>query len=141
MPQDGSMSALIVSKVSQVARGLSNISTKIDPNWAGGELLIAVHNFSRDIITLDYSEPICTVIFFENKTSSKKAPRSGGIDRFSIASSQEAKIKRWILNIIPIIIVLAVPAIAYLIYGEGVIFTASVTIGVALSQIVAKITG
>lgn len=139
MPRDGSVSALVVSKLSQVARGLSNISTKIDPNWQGGSLLIALHNFSRDSIALKYSEEICSLVFFENKVSSKKAPRSGGIDRFNIASSQKARFKRLILQSLPIIVVLIIPALVYWRFGKSVIFDASIPISVAISQLLAKI--
>ena len=138
MPGNGSVSALIVSKVSQVARGLSNISTKIDPNWQGGSLLIAVHNFSRDSIILKYSEEICSVVFFENKVSSKRPPRSGGVDRFNIASSQGAKLKRVIVKYSPIIVVLIIPAVVYWLFGKSVIFDASIPISVAISQLLSK---
>ncbi|NWF61163.1 MAG: hypothetical protein HXY43_18375 [Fischerella sp.] len=69
MPQDGSISALILSRVSQVSRGLSNISTKVDPGWAEGELLIPVQNFSRDVIELKHKEKFCTIIFFKNESA------------------------------------------------------------------------
>lgn len=46
MPQDRTLSALIVSKVSQVSAGLSHIATTIDPDWSGN-LAIAVHNHAR----------------------------------------------------------------------------------------------
>lgn len=139
MPQDGSVSALIVSKVSQVAKGLSNISTKVDPNWAGGQLLIAVHNFSREPINLAYSESICTIIFFDNKSPTKKAPRSGGIDRFNISSPPELKIERIISKYSPIIVVLAIPAIVYYFFGKSVIFDASIPISVAISELLSKL--
>ncbi|ALF53668.1 hypothetical protein ACX27_13790 [Nostoc piscinale CENA21] len=64
MPKDGSISALILSRVSQVSRGLSNISTKVDPGWAEGELLIPIQIiFSRDVIKLNYTR-FCTIVFF-----------------------------------------------------------------------------
>ncbi|MEW6068075.1 MAG: hypothetical protein AB1610_07285 [Nitrospirota bacterium] len=71
MPKDRTISALIASKVSKVSKGLSHISTTIDPDW-DGKLLIAIHNHSRDTVNLNFAEPLCTVVFFENKSPSTK---------------------------------------------------------------------
>jgi len=45
MPKDKSISAIILSKVSKVSKGLSHISTTIDADWSG-YLLIAINNHS-----------------------------------------------------------------------------------------------
>ena len=56
MPRNRNYSAFITSKVSKVSQGLSHISTNIDPDWRGN-LLIAMHNPSRNIIYLFFREP------------------------------------------------------------------------------------
>ncbi len=71
MPINKKVSALILSKVSQVSKGLSHISTTIDPDWEG-KLLIAMTNHSRKSIKLNLREPLCTMIFFENKSAADK---------------------------------------------------------------------
>jgi deoxycytidine triphosphate deaminase len=70
MPQNRKISAFITSKVSKVSKGLSHISTNIDPDWKG-HLLIALHNPSRNIVSLDHGEAFCTVNFIENKSAAK----------------------------------------------------------------------
>jgi dCTP deaminase len=67
MPTNGSISALILSKVTQVCRGLSNVSTKVDAGYSG-TLLISIQNVSKRTIRLEYGEEFCTIIFFSNKT-------------------------------------------------------------------------
>ena len=77
MPKDGSISALILSKVSIVAKGLSNISTKVDPGWQDGELLIPIQNFSKNEIRLHYKQPFCTIVFLSNISPSKEQYKPG----------------------------------------------------------------
>jgi len=71
MPQNRTISAFITSKVSKVSKGLSHISTNIDPDWKG-PLLIALHNPSRNTVSLSYGEAFCTINFIENKTPACK---------------------------------------------------------------------
>ncbi|OUL17431.1 hypothetical protein BV372_35120 [Nostoc sp. T09] len=71
MPINKKVSALILSKVSQVSKGLSHISTTVDPDWEG-KLLIAITNHSRKSIKLNLGEPLCTMVFFENKSAADK---------------------------------------------------------------------
>jgi deoxycytidine triphosphate deaminase len=72
MPENRKYSALINSKVSKVSKGLSHISTTIDPDWSG-RLLIAVHNHGGGTITLKADEAFCTIVFLENCSPSRKA--------------------------------------------------------------------
>jgi dCTP deaminase len=51
----------IVSKV--IPKGLSHISTTIDPGWRG-KLLISVHNNRDSSTELRFEEPLCTVCFY-----------------------------------------------------------------------------
>lgn len=138
MPEDCSISALLVSRVSQVARGLSHISTKIDPNWVGGSLSIAVNNFSRETICLEYEEKICSVVFFENKSNPKQPPKIANIDRFNLAQSKKSNLQKILTEYAPITIVIIIPVIAYFRFGEGLIFTGSIPIAVALYNFLEK---
>jgi deoxycytidine triphosphate deaminase len=71
MPRNRSLSALVESMVSIVSKGLSHISTTIDADW-NGPLLIAIHNFTKNIIELKKEQPFFTVVFFENKSPSTR---------------------------------------------------------------------
>jgi dCTP deaminase len=59
----------IVSKV--IPKGLSDISTTIDPGWTG-KLLISVHNNRDSSTELTYRERLCTVCFYRVGLESKK---------------------------------------------------------------------
>ncbi len=59
----------IVSKV--IPKGLSDISTTIDPGWTG-KLLISVHNNRDSSTELTYGERLCTVCFYKVGLESKK---------------------------------------------------------------------
>ena len=71
MPNTRKVSAFITSKVSKVSKGLSHISTNIDPDWRGN-LLVAIHNPSNRKVTLTHGEAFCTVNFIENRSPSTK---------------------------------------------------------------------
>jgi deoxycytidine triphosphate deaminase len=71
MPKTKKLSGLVNSMVSMVSKGISHISTTIDPDW-DGPLIIAVTNHSKNIIELAKGTPFCTVVFLENKSSSEK---------------------------------------------------------------------
>lgn len=51
----------IVSKI--ITRGLSDISTTIDPGWEG-KLLISVHNHRDTSTELKFKESLCTICFY-----------------------------------------------------------------------------
>lgn len=140
MPKDRYISALILSKVSQVSKGLSHISTTIDPDW-NGHLLIAVHNNSKNKIELNFGDAFCTVVFFENKSPSTKNCNKypGRLDVFInewSSKARKAKSKeRFKIWISPGIIFLSV-ALGYYLFGNNSGFIATVAAGVALSQII-----
>lgn len=69
MPPSRWLTGLIFSKVSQVSRGLSHISTTVDPDWSG-PLLIAVHNVSASDIEMRVGDGFCTLLFLVNRTPS-----------------------------------------------------------------------
>nr|VFJ95677.1 MAG: dCTP deaminase [Candidatus Kentron sp. LFY] len=71
MPRNRMISGLIESKVTKVSKGLSHISTTVDPDWKGN-LLIAVHNHSKESIELKYGKSFCTIVFIRNESPSRK---------------------------------------------------------------------
>ncbi|MEW6492078.1 MAG: hypothetical protein AB1589_05955 [Cyanobacteriota bacterium] len=143
MPKNRTVSALVLSKVSKVSKGLSHISTTIDPDWKG-ELLVAIHNHSRISVSIGYGETFCTVVFLENKSP---ATKDCGKDqrRADILvnewtevvrkSNKRLKIKETVESLIPIGIILIFGIIGYRIFGNSPGFGTMTTVGIALSQI------
>lgn len=87
----------IVSKI--VIKGLSDISTTIDPGWSG-RLLISVHNHRDSYTELFFKEDFCTVCFYEVGLASE-INRSAQADRqelwyqlLDIASREKDRIDR-----------------------------------------------
>ncbi|MDJ0581019.1 hypothetical protein [Crocosphaera sp.] len=148
MPQNGCISALILSKVSKVALGLSHISTKVDPGWAEGELLIPVQNFSSESIKLDYGETFCTIIFLRNESPPQSLYNSeGSRSKFVKLLAQVRKKSLWqiakleIMEGIIIFLFLAAGLIinAHFEYNINIIIIALVTVGIAMAKIVRNI--
>jgi deoxycytidine triphosphate deaminase len=143
MPQNRTISALIVSKVSKVSKGLSHISTSIDPDW-DGKLLIVIHNHSRETLNLNFAEPFCTVVFFENKSPSTKdcgkpPERSDILLKEWSDVTQKVQRKEWIKSLVPIGIIVIMGGSGYLVFGNQPGFIAMTAIGVGLSQIASLI--
>ena len=140
MPKDRSISALIMSKVSEVSKGLSHVSTTIDPDW-DGNLLIAMNNYSRNTIKLQAGEPFCTVVFFENKSPSTKSCEKppGRFDIFvkemSVAAQRARKKETRKVSIL-IAVILIFGAGGYIIFGNEPGFIAMTAGGIALAEIV-----
>lgn len=65
----------IVSKT--ITKGLSDISTTIDPGWSG-KLLISIHNYRDSPTELRFGEYFCTVCFY-----SVESPSQINLDRRS----------------------------------------------------------
>jgi deoxycytidine triphosphate deaminase len=135
MPRNCSIGALLVSRVSQVNRGLSHISTKIDPNW-DGTLKIAVSNFSKKNIELKYKEKICCIVFFSIKNPSRKERRIPDTDSMNTAVAQEGFLIKIMKKSIPPLIVIGIPAMTLIFTKNDKFLIASVSIGVAISNIV-----
>ena len=140
MPKNRKISALILSQVSKVSKGLSHISTTIDPDWEG-KLLIAIHNHSRDKVELRFGEPFCTVVFFENKSPSTKdcckiPDRLDIYEQKWIEQTKKAKKKELIKSMIPALIIIISIPIGYLWFGNNPGFVATVASGVAVSQLI-----
>ncbi len=72
MPKDRSLSGLIVSRVTMVSKGLSHISTSIDPDWFG-QLMIVVHNHANSSVELEVGTRLCTAVFLSNRSASTKS--------------------------------------------------------------------
>ncbi|MHC5934156.1 dCTP deaminase domain-containing protein [Nostoc sp.] len=143
MPKDGSISAFILSRVSQVSRGLSNISTKVDPGWAEGELLIPVQNFSRDVIKLNYKEKFCTLVFFKNESPASNLYNSsssrGKFFRLLSQTSRESFWKDFQLGLLSIFIIGLAGIVGYYKFGNSAGFGVTVTIGIAIERFVSVI--
>jgi deoxycytidine triphosphate deaminase len=136
MPKDGSISALILSRVSQVSKGLSNISTKVDPGWEG-ELLIPVQNFSRDTIRLNSKDKLCTIIFFKNESAATPYNSGSSREKFFRLLAQtrrESLSREIILGSISVTVVGSAFAIGWLIFGNSVGFAVTVTVGIAVEK-------
>ena len=142
MPKDRMITGLIESKVSQVSRGLSHISTTVDADWKG-ELLIAVHNHAIENIELLYGEAFCTVVFLENASpATRDCDKTPGrldvfLDTFR-ERSERAQRRRRNKDLIPPSIVVAAALGGYLAFGNNPGFIAAVAVGVAISQFVER---
>lgn len=138
MPQSRAYSGMIASKVTKVSRGLSHISTTVDPDWQGN-LLIAVHNHSENNVKLKYGEAFCTIVFLKNLSpsskNSNKPPKRIDVllDKFNRESQQADRQRKW-KSLIPPGIIILISAIGYLLFGNNVGFSAMVVLGVAISQ-------
>ncbi|MBD2628717.1 dCTP deaminase domain-containing protein [Trichormus variabilis] len=143
MPQDASISALILSKISVVSSGLSNISTKVDPGWAEGELLIPVQNFSKDIIRLKYKDKFCTIVFFKNESSADPPykPSSSRANFFKLLSqtNKESLVKDFQLGLVSILIIGTAVGLGFYYFGNSPGFGVTVTAGIAIEKIASVI--
>ncbi len=142
MPRNRFYFALIESKVSKVSKGLSHISTTVDPDWSGN-LLIAIHNHSSQKISLKYGEKFCTIIFAKNESVPiKKGNHTQGrkdilINEFS-KNNDDANKRRQIIVSIPPLIILLMSGLGYWLFGNNAGFSASVAVGVAIAQYVSS---
>lgn len=142
MPKNGMISAIILSKVSQVARGLSNVSTKIDPGWSEGELLVPVQNLSRETIQLKYGEKFCTVVFLQNKsTPSSLYSISSSRKKFFKLLAQtrkESRKKDVISALFSLFIIVIFSGTGYFLFRETAGFPSMIAIGTAVERISSK---
>jgi len=67
MPQNKEYSGILVSRVTIAEKGLSHISTSLDPDYKG-TFIITLSNESRRKVTLRKNQPFCTMILFRNKS-------------------------------------------------------------------------
>lgn len=142
MPKDGSISALILSRVSQVSRGLSNISTKVDPGWAEGELLIPVQNFSRDVIQLDYNEKFCTIVFFKNESAASQYSSKSSREKFFnlLAQTNRESLNRdFQLAAISLLVYGISFGLGYYFFRNNSGFAVTVAVGIAVEKIVSTV--
>ena len=142
MPKNKTITGLIESKVSQVSKGLSHISTTVDPDWRG-HLLIAVHNHAIEEVELKYGDTLCTIVFLQNASPATrecdKQPDRLDIflDSFRDRSvkAQETKKHR---DLIPPLIVVGTGIGGYIAFGNTPGFAATIAAGVAISQFVER---
>ena len=142
MPSDKTVTALIESKVSQVSRGLSHISTTVDADWRG-ELLIAVHNHAIQNVTLQYGNAFCTMVFFRNSSpATRDCDKQPGrldifLNQFSERSAKAQRRKNY-QDLIPPALVVGAAIGGYLAFGNNPGFIATVAVGVGISQFVER---
>jgi deoxycytidine triphosphate deaminase len=147
MPNSRLISAFITSKVSNVSKGLSHISTNIDPDWKG-PLLIAIHNPSQKTISLKYGARLCTINFIENKSPStkecgKEPGRSDILLQQFIKDVKKAREKEIIQNkknnrkiyFCRFSIIFLISLLGYLLFKSTPGFIAMTALGVALSNL------
>lgn len=148
MPQNRTISAFITSKVSKVSKGLSHVSTNIDPDWKGN-LLIALHNPSRNTVFLKYGEAFCTVNFIENKSPSskdcgKEPGRSDILLKQFLKDVKEARAKELYIRqsthrrilIYKIVIIATSGLVGYGLFRSTPGFIAMSALGIALSNVI-----
>jgi deoxycytidine triphosphate deaminase len=141
MPLDRSISGLIESKVTKVSKGLSHISTTVDPDWEG-HLLIAVHNHSSEKFTLTYGETFCTMVFLKNSSpSTRPCNKDPGrldvfLEKFDKETSAAAR-KRAMKEYFPPLTIIIISCIGWYLFDNTPGFIASVAFSVAISQFIA----
>lgn len=142
MPSNRSLAAFITSKVSKVSKGLSHISTNIDPDWKGN-LLIAIHNPSRNTVKIKYGEPFCTINFITTESPSTKdcGFPEGRTDillkKFAsdaIEARKLARTRQHKIGIFKMLIIVCFGVGGYSIFQNSSGLIASVAMGVAIAS-------
>ncbi|MCX6151503.1 MAG: hypothetical protein NTX22_13310 [Ignavibacteriales bacterium] len=142
MPSNKMYSGLVVSKVSITAKGIINDTTTIDPDWSGN-LLLVLHNLSKNEITLKQGQQVSTIVFLENKEPSSKSCNKDNnrnallIDIWNELNNK-AKRKEKVKQFISPAIIITSFFIGNYFFGNTTGLTAFVAIGVALSQFFKK---
>lgn len=136
MPKDRSLSGLIVSSVTMVSKGLSHVSTSIDPDWYG-QLMIVMHNHASSSVELEVGNRLCTVVFLGNRSASTKScgtfPGRDDIYRKRLLDATRKRRRRddlWIwlpVSVIPLSI-----GLGYTFFGNNPGMAAVSTAGVGL---------
>jgi len=146
MPQDKSISAFITSKVTVVSKGISHISTNIDPDWKGN-LLIALHNPSHSTVILKCGDPFCTLNFIKNESPAtrdcgKEPGRTDVLLQQFIKIVRLAKEKKskkesrqyWIRFSLKACVILLFCALGYFIFKNTIGFIAMTSLGVGIAS-------
>ena len=142
MPRDCLTSGFIESKVSKVSKGLSHISTTVDPDWRGN-LLVAIHNHSNEPISLAYGEAFCTLVLIRNESAStrkcEKEPGRADIFLQMFDEENERGRRRQALKLyIPPVIILGSTALGWFLFGNAPGFPATGVAGVAIASYVSE---
>jgi dCTP deaminase len=137
MPKNRSLSGLIVSTVTMVARGLSHVSTSVDADWSG-QLMIVVHNHAFSDVRLIVGERLCTLVFFSNRTPSTKT--CGVFDKRDdifrnklLESSKRSLRKRRFLDLLFVLIIPFFLILGYTLFGNKPGLVATTAAGIAIS--------
>lgn len=71
MPRSKWYSGQLLSRVTIAEKGISHISTTLDPDWKG-QLWITVTNLSKRSVEFRQGERLCTMMLFKNEAPSEK---------------------------------------------------------------------
>jgi len=140
MPKDKTISALVLSKVSLVSKGIAHIATTVDADWDQEEFLVAITNNSNKNIFLKSKDQLCTIVFFTNLSPSSKPsdkePRRNDIylKKFHKQESIQKR-KKLLIRLIPTAILVSFVLFAVLYFGPDKTETVTtITAGAALSN-------
>ena len=137
MPRNKTLSGLIVSTVTMVAKGLSHISTSIDADWSG-KLMIVVHNHASSSVRLKVGERLCTAMFLSNRTPSTKpcdvyAGRNDVFRDRLLAVTRESRRKREASALLFILIIPLGLLAGYVLFDNDAGLIATTAAGIATS--------
>lgn len=137
MPKNRTLSGLIVSTVTMVARGLSHISTSVDADWSG-QLMIVVHNHALDNVRLTVGERLCTLVFFVNRLPSAKTcgvfnKRDDIFRNKLLEASRKSLRNRRMFDFFFVLIIPLSLALGYLFFGNKPGLIATTAAGIAVS--------
>lgn len=136
MPKDRSLSGIIVSRVTMVSKGLSHISTSIDPDWFG-QLMIVVHNHANSAVEIEVGSRLCTVVFLCNRSASTKScgtfPGRDDIYRKRLLdATRKRHIKEELWVWLPVAVIPVSIGLGYILFGNNPGLNAVSTAGVAV---------
>lgn len=138
MPEDKSISGLIMPRVSLTAKGLTFPSGTADPDWKGKPLIIFTNHAKRKV-ELSQGESACTFVFFENTSPATKLgdKPSNRTDILLNEFLAKAKVKgEWLRYVIPSGIIAISIAIGAIFFGDSNAFPGIVAAGVGLATII-----
>ena len=148
MPLSKRVAGIFKSKVSLVMRGLSPISTTLDPDWEG-RLLIPITNHRPYPVTLRRGDTFCTMILFSTnsaatKTSNKPAGREdlqkGQMREWlrEVKEQEPSRRMQWTPWVAPLVVLGGFTGLGYALFGNNSGFIGMVAGGVALAGIVER---
>jgi len=122
MPKNKRLMGMIVSTVWNVRKGLSHVSTNVDPDWIDGKLQIVLHNHSRRDIEMPVGAYLCTLMLFKTATAATRSwRRPQGRDdtpKIVFTPPEPARRKKLIMEIGLVLFAVAVVCVAALFFYD-----------------------